>query len=157
MGPYVVLVQNFFWKAHELVEEPPVFRLALAASNTWTAGIWIELGGWEHGRAEFLEGASSEEWRCPSGFTWQRSLSKVTNPDDRASIIADRENYAARWSADLIGFHISFFERTPDEERESIRMLMSAMSGAAIIRRGPPPDWNAVRTQAPNKPWWKIW
>ena len=162
MGPYVVFIQNFFWKAHQLVEEPPVFRLALGVSGNWAAGIWIELDGW-HRCAEFLESAASEEWRCPSGFSWDRSFCKITDPENPSSIIGERENYAARWSDDLIGFHISFYERTADAERDSVRMLMSAMTGAAIIRRGPPPGWNAApgaqRTPAPatSKPWWKIW
>src|SRR5262249_37921499 len=109
LGPYVILVQDL-WKSYEVIEEPPTFRLTLGASEKWAAGIWIELGGWERFRAAFLEGPVSGEWEF-SGFTWQRSLSQIRDPDEARSIIGERENYAARWSDDLVGFHLSFIEQ----------------------------------------------
>lgn len=143
MGPYVVRLQPF-WTAHELIETPPSFRLALTAEK-WAAGIWIEIGGWAHGHASVLDSADSRPWRGAAAFTWQRSTSK------------EHESYAARWSDDLIAFHITLFsEDTTEDERESVRMLMSAMAGGAIVRRGRPPATHDP-APAPARPWWRFW
>jgi hypothetical protein len=148
LGPYVVMLSDV-WKARELIEQPPTFRLSLGASPEWVAGIWIELDGWERCHAGYLEDARSSEWQCGMGFRWLHACSEVRDPDDPRAIVAERENFAARWSDDLIGFHISFFEQMTEDRRDAARALMSVTVGGAIVGRGPP--------SPPRRRRWKPW
>ncbi len=106
-------------------------------------GIWVEEAGGSVGLAEFLETRVADDWQCPLGWKWQRSVSHPHQNDYAAT----RENYATCCYNDVVGFWLDApVPPPPDETLEAVRGLLSVTVGGAVVRRvaevgHPPPEY----------------